>query len=307
MSQDSLTIIVVTPRHHKMMTFHVSYRLLHILSLVLISLITTISLVAIDHREAKLMTSNYLAANRNLTKAVAVINEKVQSDMIRLRTINLVVKRCNNYNQTLMKMAGLPTSSLEEETMGLGGPVDIMMENDEERLPETGGINTSEELEATVLDQEKSFIYLKTYLEQQSEQLSSTPSIKPVKGSVFLSSGFGFRISPFTRKRNFHAGLDLSGRRGMPIIATADGKVIFAGWQKGYGQTVVIKHGYDYITRYAHNDKLMVKKGDLVKRGDQIATLGSTGYSTGPHCHYEVTHEGRKKNPLNYILNWQYN
>jgi len=103
----------------------------------------------------------------------------------------------------------------------------------------------------------------------------------------------------------FHPGVDLAGRRGLPIIATADGEIFYAGWERGYGQLVIIKHGFGYITRYGHNEKLLVKTGDQVKRGDRIAILGSTGFSTGPHCHYEVEYKGKQMNPINYILNWR--
>ncbi len=301
-----MTVIVVTPRQ-RMTTYHLSYWLLHLFSLLLLSLLTTALLLSVDYQEKKQDIVYYRAANSDLNKALEVINNKALDDLVRLRTINLVVRRLNNYNESLMKMAGLQETLLseEEEAVGLGGPADLGLETSPEESLADWSQNTSRELEATVFEQEKSFIQLKSFLEQQSELLSSTPSIKPVRGSVFLSSRFGYRISPFSKRRAFHNGVDLSGRRGMPVIATADGEVILAGWQKGYGRLVVIKHEFGYLTRYGHNDKLLVKKGDLVKRGDQIALMGSTGYSTGPHCHYEVVYNGRRMNPLNYILNWQ--
>jgi len=138
-------------------------------------------------------------------------------------------------------------------------------------------------------------------LEKKKNLLAATPSIKPVNG--WITSRFGYRKSPFTGKRSFHSGLDISNRKGTKIIATADGKITFASRKMYYGNLVTIDHGYGKATRYAHLKKILVKRGQKVKRGDVIATLGNTGQSTGPHLHYEVRINGAPINPLKYILN----
>jgi murein DD-endopeptidase MepM/ murein hydrolase activator NlpD len=131
--------------------------------------------------------------------------------------------------------------------------------------------------------------------------VSSTPSIWPTKG--WLSSGFGYRISPFTGLREFHKGLDISNREGTKVIATADGVVTFAGKNGLFGDMIKIDHGHGIMTRYGHLEKMLIKRGDVVKRGDVIGLMGNTGRSTGPHLHYEVFLNGLPVNPKKYILN----
>ena len=138
-------------------------------------------------------------------------------------------------------------------------------------------------------------------LEKKKNLLAATPSIKPVDG--WITSRFGYRKSPFTGKRSFHSGLDISNRTGTKIVASADGKVTYAAPKMYFGNLIVIDHGYGKSTKYAHLHKIMVKKGQKVKRGDVIGTLGNTGQSTGPHLHYEVRLNGVPVNPLKYILN----
>ena len=108
---------------------------------------------------------------------------------------------------------------------------------------------------------------------------------------------------PFTGYRQMHHGLDIANHRGTPIIATADGRVSSVGRNSGLGKIVAIDHGYGFRTRYAHLSEIKVKRGQRVKRGDVIGLMGSTGYSTGPHLHYEVIRNGKTVNPIKYILN----
>ncbi|OQY52286.1 MAG: metalloendopeptidase [Desulfobacteraceae bacterium 4572_89] len=138
-------------------------------------------------------------------------------------------------------------------------------------------------------------------LEKKKNLLAATPSIRPVDG--WITSRFGYRKSPFTGKRTFHAGLDISNKIGTKIISTADGKVSYADNKMYYGLLVVIDHGYGRVTKYGHLKKILVKPGQNVKRGEVIALLGNTGQSTGPHVHYEVRINGTPANPLKYILN----
>lgn len=125
------------------------------------------------------------------------------------------------------------------------------------------------------------------------------PGRWPAQGT--LTSGYGWRRHPLATSWRFHSGLDISNRRGVPIFATAPGKVITAGWSGGYGRTVEIDHGYGITTLYAHCNRLRVKEGDMVEQGDFIATLGSTGQVTGPHLHFELHLDGHPVNPLDYL------
>jgi len=137
-------------------------------------------------------------------------------------------------------------------------------------------------------------------LEGKRDRLESSPSIWPAEG--WLTSRFGMRVSPFTGRRQFHAGLDIAGAPGTDIVAPARGRVSFAGKRGPLGNSLTIDHGYGVRTLYGHAKDLRVKRGDQVERGQLIATLGNSGRSTGPHLHYVVEVEGKAKNPLDYIF-----
>ena len=123
----------------------------------------------------------------------------------------------------------------------------------------------------------------------------------PAPQYVRISSPFGYRIHPISHVRKLHTGIDFGAPAMSPAVAGADGTVIYAGWYNGYGNTVVISHGNGISTLYAHNTSLCVTKGQSVKRGQQIAYIGSTGNSTGPHCHFEVRINGTPVNPAPYL------
>ena len=149
--------------------------------------------------------------------------------------------------------------------------------------------------------QKNNFETLVKKLKIQQNLLASTPTIRPItKG--WISSGFGYRRSPFTGRKEFHKGIDFATRQGNPIFATADGVIIYAKPKGLLGKTVIINHGHGLKTRYGHTSKILKKKGAKVKRGDIIALVGNTGRSTGPHVHYEVQLNGIQVNPGKYIL-----
>lgn len=130
--------------------------------------------------------------------------------------------------------------------------------------------------------------------------LKAKPSIIPVKGNI--TAGYGYRKNPFTgRGSEFHKGIDIATKKGISVVATADGVVTYAGWKSGYGNMVIISHGYGFVTIYAHNSKNMVNIGDKVKRGQVISKVGSTGRSTAPHLHYEIKLNGKNVDPSRYF------
>jgi len=137
-------------------------------------------------------------------------------------------------------------------------------------------------------------------LEDKHQRLASSPAIWPTHG--WLTSGFGNRISPFTGRRQFHAGIDIASAPGTVVVAPARGRVEFVGAKGPLGNTVTIDHGYGIRTQYGHNQKILVKRGDVVERGEKIALVGSTGRSTGPHLHYVVEVNGKTVNPIDYIF-----
>lgn len=128
------------------------------------------------------------------------------------------------------------------------------------------------------------------------------PARLPVDG-IRMTSGFGNRADPFTKRRAFHSGVDFPAPRGTPIFASGGGRVIFSGYRPQYGNTVEIDHGAGVATRYAHASKLLVKKGQVVMPGEKIALIGSSGRSTGPHLHFEILKDGHFVNPTAYLAN----
>ncbi len=216
--------------------------------------------------------------------------------------------RLRQFDMKLRVMADLDGVVYPEQVMGIGGenpepfnPLEAELSFQDQTMINSmsGGL---ERLQTEASIQERSFQELVEYLEDQKSLLSSTPSIWPVKG--WLTSTFGYRTSPFTGRRELHKGLDIATRSNTPIIAPADGLVVFAGREGGFGNMIVVDHGYGITTRYGHCSSLDVKLGDKVKRGGIIARVGSTGRSTGPHLHYEVAVNGVSINPYRYILNY---
>jgi murein DD-endopeptidase MepM/ murein hydrolase activator NlpD len=132
------------------------------------------------------------------------------------------------------------------------------------------------------------------------ERLAATPSIWPTDG--WVTSAFGWRISPFTGRRQFHAGLDIAADPGTDILAAARGKVVFAGPKGPLGQTLIVDHGYGFRTTYGHASAFHVRVGAEVERGQRIAAVGSSGRSTGPHLHYAVSVKGKTVDPSDYVL-----
>lgn len=141
----------------------------------------------------------------------------------------------------------------------------------------------------------------RAHAEAYREKLRATPSIWPTT-SKRITSHFGHRRDPFTKKRSFHSGIDIGGKVGDPVYATADGKVAVAGYHRGMGNYITIDHRASGMqTRYLHLNKILVNRGDQVHKGDKIALLGSTGRSTGPHLHYEVMVDNELVDPRPFM------
>ncbi len=175
----------------------------------------------------------------------------------------------------------------------------------------TGGVSSLEmvapsrdvslkDMEADVERLKQRSARLEAFYKDRSLLLASTPSVWPTRG--YLSAGFGNRRDPFTGQPDFHPGIDISTPIGTPVHAPADGVIVSVGVRGGYGNAIVVDHGFGVITRYEHLDRFNVAAGDKVRRGDVIGFVGSTGKSTAPHLHYEVWVNDQAQNPIQYIL-----
>ncbi len=203
-------------------------------------------------------------------------------------------------------MANLSIVPASDDRHGVGGPDPLAAELtvsclDAERKQQLVRMHELlQSLEVGVSREENELERLSGRLKEQQTLLNFTPSVWPVRG--WISSGFGYRVSPFTQRRELHKGIDIVNRAGTPVVATADGRVAFAGYRRGYGKMVIVDHGLGRVTKYGHLAKLTVSNGEEVVRGQTIGLLGSTGRSTGPHLHYEVVVNGHAVDPMDYLL-----
>lgn len=196
--------------------------------------------------------------------------------------------------------------SQELRNMGYGGA---------ERLAELNQLSQGQlvrstyeklaQLERKLYVQSKSFDEIAQMVERKEEMLAAIPAITPVKKtSTWVASGFGRRIDPIYKTPKFHYGMDFSGQTGTEIYATGNGRIVdVRKSSRGYGNQVTIDHGYGYETSYSHLSKILVRRGQQVSRGEVIGLMGSTGKSTAPHLHYEVSKDGRKVNPIYFFYN----
>ncbi len=232
-----------------------------------------------------------------------------------------LIERILEYDDNLMKEIELEKESIDREKQNLESNKVALAElksNLEVKLAElndTVQIRTKYlgQLKTDQKDLEKSIDALQKKADELEAELkriaSSSTNSKytggtmtwPLPGYYGISSYFGNRLHPVLKVYKMHTGVDIAGAgcNGKNVVAAANGKVITAGWISGYGYTVMIDHGGGIVTLYAHSQKLLVKKGDTVKAGDVIMLVGSTGYATGPHVHFEVRVNGKYVNPLN--------
>lgn len=206
--------------------------------------------------------------------------------------------RLDALGQRLTDLAGLEQGEFDFGTKpALGGPLLRSEENTELRYDLGAEL---EALEQRVIDREQQLEVLQSLLLNRQFADDIYLSGRPIKKG-WMSSPFGRRTDPFTGRNAWHAGVDFAGKDGADIVAVAAGVVTWSGERSGYGDMVEVNHGSGYSTRYAHNKLNLVKVGDLVKKGEVIAEMGSSGRSTGPHVHYEVYKHGRPVDPASYI------
>lgn len=206
--------------------------------------------------------------------------------------------RVNALGQRLTQVAGLDKGEFDfNEDPPMGGPehtagVTGFKEND---------INQSlNKLSAQIDSKLEELNLLQTLMMDKQLRKALNPVGWPVVGG-YISSGFGFRVDPFTGRRAFHDGVDIADHLGAHIKAVASGVVTYAGRETGYGRVVKINHGNGYSTLYAHTSKILVKVGDKVEKGQEIALVGSSGRSTGPHLHFEILRNGHAINPRSFL------
>jgi len=226
----------------------------------------------------------------------------------RLSELNLIIddiqQRDDYFYRSIFELEPIPPTVRDAGFGGTNRYLDLEgYENSEVIIKTSKKIDV---LSKKIYVQSKSFDTVIELARNKEKMIACIPAIQPValKDFARISDYFGARNDPFTGKRTMHHGMDFTGPEGSDIYVTGDGVVVEAGYSfYGYGNRVVIDHGYGYKTVYAHLEKISIDEGDKVKRGDVIGTLGNTGRSTGAHLHYEVKLNNRPVDPINYYFN----
>ncbi|RFO97965.1 peptidase M23 [Rhodoferax lacus] len=235
---------------------------------------------------------------------LVVRDEVAQRERFMRENIDVMAKRLGEMQAKMMQL-----ESLGERVSGLAGinPADIRARPGQGGVLVAGHDLSMEELQAALSDLEKVsqqrtdvMTVIESRLFEQKIKQMMVPTELPVK-DVSLGSSFGWRIDPFTGRSALHTGLDFPAEVGTPILAAAGGVVVAQEYHPQYGNMIEVDHGNDLITRYAHSSRVFVKKGDLIKRGQKIAEVGTTGRSTGAHLHFEVLVQGVPQDPQKFL------
>jgi murein DD-endopeptidase MepM/ murein hydrolase activator NlpD len=286
---------------------------IRLVSFLLAACLVLFSYVVYDYFQLKQTTSHLQTREVQLTNELSEIQiqrKQIQEFANEINALKSHLVTLNNFEKKIRIIANIEKSDESSNIFGIGGSIP---EDLNARLPLMEKHNSLmrdmheqiDELSRASIQQKDEFESLLKSLEDQQNLLASTPAIRPIaRGEkAWITSKFGFRVSPFTGQREFHQGFDISTRSGTPILATADGVVTFVGNKGLLGKTVIIDHGHGMVTRYGHCQKFLKKRGEKVKRWEPIALVGNTGRSTGPHVHYEVHLNGVPVNPEKYIIN----
>lgn len=290
-----------TLRYEKLVT-PLRVKLLRILGFLAAAIVTALIIVAfafrfLDSPKEKLLRLQYERSQQDLR----LIAGRVREMDAKLRQLE---KRDNEVYRTIFEATPIPDSARQKQ-IEKEKEVRLVSAMDDNEL--SASIFSSLNLiNARISVQEKSYRDIENMVLNKEKLLASTPAIQPVANADLkrVASGFGNRIDPVYKTIKFHAGLDFTAPQGTPIYATAEGRVSLSGNSgNGFGNHVVIDHGFGYETLYGHMVRVKARLGQMVKRGEIIGWVGSTGKSTGPHLHYEVHKGGRPIDPIYFFYN----
>ncbi|RKD31466.1 hypothetical protein BET03_12605 [Thermohalobacter berrensis] len=254
--------------------------------------------------------TDYTAKVKELN-SLKEINKKQKNEIkdLKMKTEEIEKKLASisELEKTIKDMVGLKDSKNNETTRvtinaSRGGSLAFRATSKDNI--DTAQISSDFDNLSELLDQSKEDLAkLKNDVKERLRYLEAKPDLMPTWGRI--TSGFGYRKNPFGRGREFHYGIDISNKYGTSIKAAGTGVVTYAGYNGGYGKVIMINHGYGYQTVYGHNNKLLVRTGERVKKGQVIAKMGNTGKSTGPHLHFEIRYYGKPINPKNILNNFK--
>lgn len=290
-----------TLRYEKLVT-PLRVKLLRIFGFLATALVTALIIVSIAFRfipspEAKIARAQYQRMKENY----AVLNEKVKTIESQMAALE---NRDNQVYRSIFEANPVPDSARAKLIEQKNELEKVSVMNDEQLSKELA--STLNNISARISYQVNSYNQIEKLINNQDKKLASIPAIQPLSNKDLdrIASGFGMRIDPVYGTPKMHKGLDFTAPQGTPVYATGDGTVKLAGYSEGgYGNHVVINHGYGYETLYGHLVRIKARPGEKVNRGEIIGWVGSTGKSTGPHCHYEVHINGNAVNPVYFFYN----
>ena len=246
---------------------------------------------------AEAWTESMLESQADLAKIKTETASRLEALTIRLANLQARLVRLDALGEKLSGVAGLPAKLFDfAKEPGVGGPELVMGAS----LNDTDLVGEIEALEKRIAQRQQQLERLNSVMTERQTLDEFNLSGRPIEGG-YIGSTFGRRLDPFTGSVAFHQGMDFNTNVGEEVFALAAGVVSYAGWNEGYGKMIKIDHGNGYETLYAHDNKLLVKEGDVVKKGQVIALSGASGRVTGPHVHLEVHKNGRVIDPASYI------
>ncbi len=294
--------IIVDPSSSKIKQIEISIPKIIVVSILLLLLIGLSFKISVN-----LMTQfSHNSRIAQLEKENAVLVERLKQMSEKIAAIREKVNRIEDLDDKLRANLDVPPIDEDVRKVGIGGSEINTQASLDLQDPALESMLMNNQSILDRLDREiklefESYKKLLSTLERKEDSLRFLPAIKPVPNGR-LTDGFGKRRHPIFKRIMFHKGIDLAANRGTPVLAPADGYVTFTGRNGGYGLFVTINHKYGFETKYGHLQKIYVRRGQFVKRGDKIGEVGNTGLSTAPHLHYEVLYKGKNVNPLNYYF-----
>jgi len=312
-----LTFLVIPDANSAVVRFRISKYMLYLCAALLILLVIGSAIIyylrldSVQYAkqlEISLSQSESLQSEQNATinelhKQVIALNNQAKQVQVKLEEMQKLGETVIDIANPSSKNTSPKVTALSEsgQSGGIGGSLNEVTSEEMLQLSkETQQLLTK--LDGQMSDVKDSLIEAKAYVERKQYELAITPSIWP-SDSRRVTSEFGYRIDPISKRASFHSGLDISADMNTPVQATADGVVESTGYDRAPGNHIMISHPSGLKTHFMHLNKILVQEGDVIKKGDIIALSGNTGRSTGPHIHYEIIKDGISIDPTPYLDN----
>lgn len=298
----SRQVVYIDPNNSNLKKVNISF-LKIFFGFIIVTLFIVVSLKV----SADLMIKfNYNSKLSQLSKENQLLEKQIKMMGDKITLLRDQVDQIEALDDELRTMLDFSPIDSDVRQVGIGGSDVIELANLEIQDPDLNASvkdnhSVLARLEREIKLEMESFKKLLSNMERKEDSLKYLPAIKPVPNGR-LTDRFGNRKHPILKRYKFHEGIDFGADRGTPILAAADGYVTFTGKNGGYGLFVSINHKYGFETKYGHLQKIYVRRGQYVKRGDKIGEVGNTGLSTAPHLHYEVHYRGKAVNPINYYF-----